>query len=635
MLTAYCGASPISEHHGGGSELHQVGSLVMTDLQPASPAAALAVVGTDAVDAAPYQALIDELGLEVMGDEATAEAMSYDALTSGRGDMMAAPSAAAWVAQCVQQLDQGLLVADLPAGSGDEATLQRYSSPLTQAMIAHREQMVALAQDGSVWSDEGGDDDHSIAAQLVVDARQQERISYCTAEYVKAHSLDHNMALCGMKLAGCGGMATQGVPGPHHSDRLIFRWYEPFLDPAAGLDSADYPPAFSTERRKAVVIVHGWLGWSKDTFRQKLRFFHNAKEDVLYGGSGQRALMGPTGLDLTFTFVTGKPNANDLGAMLQCAPHADSTVAQGQTSLIEFLDHSGRGGCNLEDSYNVGWVDWTQIAYNRSVEDTEKSLWVPSHAEYLTDEAILTLLQDMVAELPWGTELSFIGHSLGAGLAIRMQHVFMQGVQDGSISAGFYGSQLILADPYFSNFGMLPYDSWYWPGRRARQVLKQTAAIVKNLRTQKEWQDAVTEWSRLPQDYQALSIVATRDDQTEMFGDENRPLKFDNSESVYIELGVKSIQQDLQFTRSQFPRAALIFHALDNIIYTQVAQYHRRHVYPLFWILDRMGRQAAMTQAEVLRITSAAGGGGWYKQTAGADTIETMDDEIEFNVHVR
>lgn len=627
-MTSYCGVSPTSEHHRRVRVLHQaaVESLVMMDSEPSSAAATLGVA-----DLAPYQELAEELGLDVMDYETTAETMSYQELTSGTGGgMLGASSAAAWVAECV---DEQRLVVDELAGGGEDAALQRYSSPLTQAMVAHREQMVDLAQQANLWDDEFGDD--SAEARLVVDSHKQEWISYCTAEYVKAHSLDHNRMPCGLELTGCGGMATQGVPGPHHSDRLIFRWYDPFVDPEAGLDVEDYPPVFSTQRRKAVVIVHGWLGWSQETFRQKLRFFHNAKEDVLYGGAGQRALMGPTGLDLTFTFVTGKPDDNDLGAMLQCAPHADSTVALGQASLLEFLQHSGRGGCNLEDSYNVGWVDWSQIAYNRSVEATEKSLWVPSHAEYLTDEAILTLLQDMVAELPWGTELSFVGHSLGAGLAIRMQHVFMQGIQDGSISSGFYGSQLILADPYFSNFGILPYDSWYWPGRRARKVLEQTAAMVKNFRTQKEWQDTAAEWSRLPQDYQALSIVATRDDQTEMFGDENRPLKFDHLESLYIELNVKSIRQDLQFTRSQFPRAALIFHALDNIIYTQVAQNHRRHVYPLFWILDRMSRQAAMTQAEVLRTTAAAGGGGWYKQVAGAETIATTDDELKFNVHVR
>ena len=528
-----------------------------------------------------------------------------------------------WIYQCVERQHE----LSLPAvTSEDHAGELSMPSWLISELITSRDDLMSSSIITTL-----NDQDENIDTRVEVDPLTQQLVHECVAEYVKLmNSVSANsLSSCSLTSASC---EQDDVPGPYISDRLVFRWYQPFIDPEVGLDSTDLPPVFSPHRKKAIIVVHGWLGWKKQTFRQKMRLFHNAKEDVLYGGP---LLMGPTGLDLTFTLVTGDPQNNDLGLMLQCAPHADSTVAQGEASLIEFLDHSGRGGCNLEDSYNVGYVDWSQIARGHTVKATEEMLWHSDHDNYLTDKVIRTLLQDIVKELPADSEVIFVGHSLGAGLAIRMQHVFVQSIQEGTIPNIFYGSQLMLADPYFSNWGVLPYDAkQHWPGAKARSALEKTSVLIKSLRTQKEWQDLSLEWSQWPQDYQALTIVSTRNDQTELFGDENRQLKYDNLESVYIELNVDSIHQGIRFTRSNFPRFNFIFHALDNLVYSHVSKYHRRHVYPLFWLLDRMGRQLAMTQTDVLRMTRAARGGGWYRQTEGTKTIQTTDDIMQFNVHV-
>ena len=528
-----------------------------------------------------------------------------------------------WIYQCVEHQHE----LSLPAvTSEDHAGEVRMPSGLITELIANRENFIT-----SSITVAPSDQDENINTRVEVDPLTRQLVHECVAEYVKLmNSVSANVVnSCPLTSVSC---EQDDIPGPYISDQLMFRWYQPLIDPGVGLDSADLPPVFSPHRKKAIIVVHGWLGLKKQTFRQKMRLFHNAKEDVLYGGP---LLMGPTGLDLTFTLVTGDPQNNDLGLMLQCAPHADSTVAQGEASLIEFLDHSGRGGCNLEDSYNVGYVDWSKIARGHTVKATEEMLWHSDYDNYLTDGVIRTLLQDIVKELPADSEVIFVGHSLGAGLAIRMQHVFVQSIQEGTIPNIFYGSQLMLADPYFSNLGVLPYDAKrHWPGAKARSALEKTSAIIKSLRTQKEWQDLSLEWSQWPQDYQALTIVSTRNDQTELFGDENRPLKYDNLESVYIELNVDSIHQGIRFTRSNFPRFNFIFHALDNLVYSHVSKYHRRHVYPLFWLLDRMGRQLAMTQTDVLRMTRAARGGGWYRQTEGTKTIQSTDDIMQFNVHV-
>lgn len=527
-----------------------------------------------------------------------------------------------WISECIYTINtttnsSALALEDdkMDDVDGDVAH-EAYPSALTQHLLKIRDE---LLNDLTLY-----------------DYETNAAVQACVTAYVKDHSVDMSPSSsvssspCWGTINPCRTSDTQ-VPGPYLADRLVMRWYQPFIDPESELNTQDFPPAFSPQRQKALVIIHGWLGWSKKTFRQRMRLFHNAKEDVLYGGP---LLMGPTGLDLSFTFVTGNPRSDDIGVLLQCAPHPESTVALGQASLIEFLTHSGRGGCNISDSYNVGYLDWSQVAFNQSVENTEKSLWVPSHSHYVTDESLLTILKDITHELPSGTEITFLGHSLGAGLAIRLQNVFVKGIQDGTLSSSFSGSSLILADPYFSNFGFTPYDSGYWPGRRARHILSQTSDTIKALRQQKEWKNPTHEWSMQPHDYQGLLIVSTRDDQTELFGDENRPLKFDYLESLYIDLNVQSIQQGLRFSRSQFPRYTLLLHALDNMVHSFVSMYHRRHVYPLFWILDRMGRGLSPTQADVLRTTRATRGGGWYRQSEGSKTISTQDDEMSFQVHI-
>lgn len=458
----------------------------------------------------------------------------------------------------------------------------------------------------------------------LVDEEAKEAVTSCVTQYME--NIDSAQTA-----GNCSGCSKGDVPGPYFAEQLSLRWYQPFLDPELPLSRDQYPLIHSTMRKKTLIVVHGWLGWGPKTYRQKMRFFHNAKEDVLYGGP---VLMGPMGLDLTFTFVTGNPNSDDLGAMLQCAPDPNSTVSKGETSLVDFLQTSGRGGCNLKDSYNVGYLNWAWAAHNQSVKDTEKSLWVKTHPKYIKDETLLTLLKNLASDLDPNSEVIFVGHSLGAGLAIRLQNVLMKAIQAGDLPSTLQGSRLVLADPYFSNFGLLPYDSRYWPGRRARGVLSESQTITEELRRQKEW-SGTDEWSQDPGDYFSLNIVSTRDDQTEFFGDENRPLKYDHNGSIYVDLRVNSIRQGMAFTRSNFPKLFFFFHILDNAIYSEVSKNHRKHVYPLFWILDRLARGAAYNQTESLRILHSAQGGGWYKQTEGQNTINTLDDKTSFQVHLK
>ena len=465
---------------------------------------------------------------------------------------------------------------------------------------------------------------NDLSDAAIMDEQAKAAVTSCVTQYMESTE-------SAQITSHCSECSKGDVPGPYFAENLSLRWYQPFLDPELPLSRDQYPIIHSEQRKKTLIVVHGWLGWGPKTYRQKMRFFHNAKEDVLYGGP---VLMGPMGLDLTFTFVTGDPNSDDLGAMLQCAPHPESTVSMGETSLVNFLRTSGRGGCNLHDSYNVGYLNWAWVAHNQSVKDTEKSLWVNTHPKYIKNETLLTLIKNFTRDLDPESEVVFVGHSLGSGLAIRLQNVFMKAIQAGDLPSTFQGSRLILADPYFSNFGLLPYDSRYWPGRRARRVLSDTQAITEELRRKKEWSGS-DEWSQDPGDYFSLNIVSTRDDQTEFFGDENRPLKYDHNGSIYVDLRVNSIRQGMAFTRSNFPKLFFFFHILDNAIYSEVSKNHRKHVYPLFWILDRLARRAGHNQTEALRILHSAQGGGWYKQTEGASTINTLDDKISFQVHLK
>ncbi|MCY4380383.1 MAG: hypothetical protein OXC40_02275 [Proteobacteria bacterium] len=495
-------------------------------------------------------------------------------------------------------------------------------SALTQYIIEEKDNLLI----GDPSSEEGLDN---------ISLESSDALAQCVAELMAATDV-RGVHLTSTDCHLENTCATSDVPGPYFSKDLTFYWYKPFLDPEWQLSRDDYPPAFSRERKKAIIIIHGWRGWHKKTFRQKLRFIHNAKEDILFGGA---MLMDPIGLDLTFSVVSGDPRSDDLGAVLQCGPHPESRVAQKEQSLVNFLQTSAPGGCNIDRSYNVGYIDWSQAIINTSVEDSEKKLWITGDPGYISDQDILKLMKDVLQDLAPDVELTLIGHSLGASFAIRVQNVLLEALESKELSS-FYqqilASRLIMVDPYFSNFGIFPFDADYWPGKRARNMVAKNSEIIRRLRRTNEWGDQSSIFSENPRDYLSVAIYSTRDDHTELYGDENQALKYEFSEGVYFDLKSHVINQGVTFTRRRFQPHFLGFplNLLDNVIASYVSQSQRRHIYPLYWVLDHMARGTFPSHTDDLRISRDSRGGGWYRQEAGEDTIDPQDDEFKFILHL-
>ena len=458
--------------------------------------------------------------------------------------------------------------------------------------------------------------------------------------------------------AGCS-VASPAIPGPYHSGDLIHRWYEPLITHPS-LTKKDYPPVFDQRRKKALVVIHGWQGFDKSTFRQKRRLLHNAKEDIVSAGS---LLLHKKGLDLSFTFVTGTPYGDDLGVLLQCMASSQPSLAQKEISVEDFLASEGVKNCNISDSYQVGWWDWSATSWNRRLKDVERSIWDPQSKKYIEDEHLLSLYKQMVADLSPGTQLTIVGHSLGAALALRLHKVVAHGALEGKLSSHELAlSRIILADPYYSNFGLLPFDTSYWPGRRARHTLEEAELAWTKLRLK-------TQDPKIKDQFIAVDIYATRQDGTEFFSDANRPLKFDSDMSVYVDLVVKkAISQNLTFTRRKFPHPLLM--TLDNQVARFVSVAKRKHLYPLYWVMDTLARStlpsicnaskerpshhteesqeaaskkrdhsraisAGSTVKDISRIWRAGRGHAWYQQVAGSDTLKPEDDEFCYQLHGR
>ena len=424
---------------------------------------------------------------------------------------------------------------------------------------------------------------------------------------------------------------SQSIPGPYQAGDLAFYWYKPIAQFFSDSELENAPQVFDKQRKKAIIIIHGWLGFSAKMYRQKVRFLHNSKEDII---SSSSLIMSKKGMDLSFSFVTGDTSGDDLGMMLQCAPHPDSGVTQKQLSLLEFLSDRSLAGCNNSKAYNVGFIDWSSIAYNRRLKSSEKSVWLKKDKHYIPDKDLLLLYKDIIGDLAEDAEITILAHSLGASLALRILDTVSSAANSDDLNPkDFKIKRVILADPYFTNKGLMPFDTSYWPGKKARNALDN--AMINLHKLTNHYKNLMSN-DNLKQ-YQfdvAVEIYSTKNDGTELFSDENRDLKYgssNNSHTLYKELIVESITQDLNFSKRNFFNPVLIL--LDNLISWQVSLNHRKHLYPLFWILDMKARNKLISMQDVLKIVWSSKGKAWYKQKEGQKTMDPTDDKFAFQLH--
>ncbi|MCY4443597.1 MAG: hypothetical protein OXC44_02220 [Proteobacteria bacterium] len=455
----------------------------------------------------------------------------------------------------------------------------------------------------------------------------------------------------------------------HYAGDMIFRWYEGLKDENEDIDASQnihYPVVLDQRRQNTLIIIHGWQGWQRGEPRQKHRHFHNAKEDTL---SAAALMMEDRGMDLSFAFVSGATDDDDLGMMLQCGAGKYTAtarkLAQRKMSFVDYLKTQQKGneteksnnGCHPHRAFNVGYLDWSQLASNRTIAESEKAIWVPSSKDYIEDKDLLTLWESILSDTAKDSTVTIVGHSLGASLAIRLYKVIAQAALEQPTTGPLPLSRLILADPYFTNFGIIPFDVNYWPGRRARKALDETAQIMKSLRHKEQSLELAT-GNHTPRSFVGVDIYATPNDATETFSDANRPLKFDHPETVYVELNVQSIHQDFHYMNSRFPAPFLFaLGLLDSKIKQMVSINQRKHVYPLYWVLDSLARShvpalhyphpdnkpektihslsSGSSLTNLLRIKRPAQGLGWYKQKEGFHTLSPQDDTFSYQLHIR
>lgn len=426
----------------------------------------------------------------------------------------------------------------------------------------------------------------------------------------------------------------------HATETFTLHWYQPLIEEEE-LPEKHSPCIWHKDRKNTLIVIHGWQGWERGKSRQKLRLFHNAKEDMLASGSW---IVSPQGIvDLSFIHVNGSADDDDLGMMLQCMPDADSAIARREEKLVDALRERGPGLCNIQESYNVGILDWSKLAFDRRIKDAEGSIWDQKNDSYISDDELLKFFHHLVEQIPPGSRITLVGHSLGVGIAIRMYEVVAQALKNGDLPENVSRlHKVILADPYFSNFGLLPMDASYWPGRRARKALANAAKSMQEF-LQKSSYPYFNQQSASQVNVQ---IYSTRDDATELFSDNNSELKFESPNVLYSQLEADSVGQSfLPFS----PSVMSAFHITSRLISHTVAVNKRRHFYPLYWVFDTLSRKvvppldqpnsSAISPASYLlhsvKVIQATRGHGWYRQIDGQKTLQSSDDMFEFQVYRR
>ena len=83
-------------------------------------------------------------------------------------------------------------------------------------------------------------------------------------------------------------------------------------------------------------------------------------------------------------------------------------------------------------SYNVAIFD-TSISNTMNLEDFDEALWDSESSTYISDEELLDLYSKLSKSLMPGTKITVVGHSTGAGIALRLKRAVFDAYASGVV----------------------------------------------------------------------------------------------------------------------------------------------------------------------------------------------------------
>lgn len=150
----------------------------------------------------------------------------------------------------------------------------------------------------------------------------------------------------------------------------------------------------------------------------------------------------------------------------------------------EYGDDVDEAAAWIDEGWNVGIFYWNQFADETNVYDAEAKIWSAtanqgmryrqSDGSYSTEQSpsipASQLMAETIAAALANNSNGYLvlhGHSLGAQMALVSAYRLTKMAEEGSVSASMIPDQLVMSDPYWTNFWQ-GYLSWQWTGEVSR-----------------------------------------------------------------------------------------------------------------------------------------------------------------------
>jgi hypothetical protein len=408
---------------------------------------------------------------------------------------------------------------------------------------------------------------------------------------------------------------------------------------------------FNSERKKTLIIIPNHQMANQDKDDEVSSIF------PAYVVDGE--------VDLRFNSVLGNQKAKDVALGLQCPPSNKKGFKKTRYDIEKYIGKFGVAACDESLAYNVGILSWDNLISGDLLE-IQDGLWDKKDSDYISDYELVELYSKIYSRLSPGQEVTIVGHSLGAGLAIRLYSAVIRAIEKNQLPVNSRVARVILSDPFFTSKGDEDNQHQYL---RVSEIATQTIDDIWNKSSKAIMKSNKLEFNPSA----AIDVYSTLLDSTEEWSDLAKDFKIGSTNLIYSELYPKGISDSYEFEyvvyknsnnepstiQNQEPDQGLDQSSIDldnnesekkveiesETKTVEFTKEQRLHSYPLYWVLDTMSSKAmsvknsgkitpsgATENSKIFNIQKLTPN-AYYKQVKGMHSLKTSDDVLKFSLN--